>query len=80
MHIEVKGEATQPKFIRVKMENKFWNSQHYGVNPPIKVIQNRNIVNLYFEPTSEWKGKTFNVYFIYEGGTVSSINVPTLEE
>ncbi|MFH1905622.1 MAG: hypothetical protein ABIK53_08915 [bacterium] len=75
LHMRVKGLPKPVSFVRVKMKDKTWNNQHYGVNPPLKVVRDGCVFDLYFEPPSNWEGKTFNIYFIYEDGSISSTNI-----
>lgn len=71
LHFRVKGLPKQTSFIRVKVGNFAWNSQSYGVNPIIKVIQNNDIFDLYMEPVNIGNERKIEVYFIYNDGSLS---------
>lgn len=71
LHFRVKGVQKLISFVRIKMGKTTWNNRSYGVNSPLKVIEKEGIVDLYFEPPSDWQKQTFDVYFIFEDGTLS---------
>ena len=74
LHIRVKGENKPSSFIRVKASNGFyWNTQHYGVNSVLKLIQNEDVFDLFFEFPTDWENNNFEVYIIYEDGSFSRI-------
>lgn len=75
LHIRVEGPSKPASFVRVKTGDKIWNNRHYGVNPPLRVTQHDNIFDLYFEPPSNWGGKEFEVYFVYEDGSLAKERV-----
>lgn len=81
VHIQVKGLSQPIAFARVKREGDRYHycNRSYGVNPPLEVVQTGKTTDLYSSPPpGESKGKTFNVYFIYEDGTISSAEVKNL--
>lgn len=71
LHLRVKGSPKPVSFVRVKVGDRAWNNQHYGVNALLKVIQEGGTFDLYFEPPLNWQGKVFEVYFIYEDGSLA---------
>lgn len=71
LHLRTKGLAKPVSFVRVKISEMTWNNRHYGVNARLKLIQNGDIFDLYFEPLSGRQGKTFEVYFIYQDGSLA---------
>lgn len=75
LHIRVKGQPKPVNFVRVKMGENQWNNQQYGVNSLLKVTQDGEVFDLYFEQPSKWEGKTFNIYFIYKDGSLAKKEV-----
>lgn len=75
LHIRVRGLSKPVSFVRVKMDEITWNSRQYGVNLALKVFQTKEGFDLYFEQPSNWEGKTFSVYIIYEDGLISNRNI-----
>lgn len=75
LHLKVKGLPKPVSFVRVKTGNVTWNNRHYGVNAQLKVIQNRDIFDLYLEPPLDWRGRTFEIYFIYTDGDLGYTEV-----
>lgn len=75
LHIRVKGPSKQISFVRVKMGDRTWNNKQYGVNSPIKIVRSGEIFDLYFEPPSNWEGQKFEIYFIYEDGSLAKTEV-----
>lgn len=75
LHLRVKGSAKPVSFVRVKRDKGTWNNRHYGVNVWLKVIQNNDIFDLYFEPLLDWQNQEHEVYFIYQDGTLSHTTI-----
>jgi len=77
LHIRVKGLSQPLSFARVKIGDFAWNSQSYGVNPIIKVIQNGDLFDLYLEPVKIEEQKTVEIYFVHQNGELAktSINI-----
>lgn len=77
LHVRVKGLSQPLSFARVKIGDFAWNSESYGVNPRIKVIQNGDLFDLYMEPIKMEGQKTIEIYFVYQNGELAktSINI-----
>lgn len=76
LHFWIQGAQKPISFIRIKMDEITWNSRSYGVNQVLQVIQKGETLDLFCEPPSDWQGKTFEIYIIYEDGSVSRLNIP----
>lgn len=75
LHIRVQGQPKPVNFVRVKMGENQWNNQQYGVNPLLKVTQDGEVFDLYFEQPSNWEKETFNIYFIYKDGALAKTEI-----
>ncbi len=80
LHFRAKGLAKPVSFVRVKSGNKTWNNRHYGVNTRLKIVSQVDIFDLYFEPAAGWQKQKFEVYFIYQDGTVSQATTSWLKD
>jgi hypothetical protein len=70
LHICIHGPAKPISFLRVKCGDRQWNTKSYGVNPVIKAIRDDKTTDIYFERSLDTKGRKFEIYIVYEDGTV----------
>lgn len=71
LHIRIRGPSKPINFLRVKCGERHWNTKSYGVNPVIKAIQNNGFTDIYFECSPGAHGRMFEIYIIYEDGTLA---------
>lgn len=78
VHIQVRGLSKPIAFARVKREEDRYHycNRSYGVNHPLEMMQIGKTIDLYFPPPrGESKGKLFNIYIIYEDGSMSTCDL-----
>jgi hypothetical protein len=75
LHFQIKGVKNRISFARVKVNNITYNNKSYGVNSALKLVEGENLVDLYIEPPLNWQKEIFNIYLIYQDGSVSTVEI-----
>jgi len=72
IHLKASGILKPIKAVRVKKDNINWSYPANGANPIVKVVKIDDIINLYFEPSSDPEGN-YEVTIIFEDNSVGTI-------
>lgn len=75
LHFQIKAVEKPINLVRIRSGNLTWSNKGYGVGLVIGITQSDKSTDFYMEPPPNWQERKFEVYIIYQDGTLAKTEI-----